>query len=67
MRFNVKEIKELAAQHKCEKEGNLFFREKQESFFRRTEGMKIRADDLNLQETIIFSPFLIFFLTFYYV
>jgi hypothetical protein len=38
MRFNVKEIKELASQHKCEKEGNLFFRERQDGFFRKTEG-----------------------------
>ena len=38
MRFNVKEIKQLAAQHKCEKEGNLFFRERQEGFFRKAEG-----------------------------
>ncbi|XP_070506535.1 inositol polyphosphate-4-phosphatase type I A isoform X2 [Chironomus tepperi] len=37
MRFNVKEIKELASQHKCEKEGNLFFRERQDGFFRKTE------------------------------
>lgn len=38
MRFNEKEIKTLAAQHKCEKEGNLFFRERQEGFFRKVEG-----------------------------
>lgn len=38
MRFNVKEIKELALQHQCEKEGNLFFRERQEGFFRKQEG-----------------------------
>lgn len=38
MRFNEKEIKTLAAQHKCEKEGNLFFRERQEGFFRKAEG-----------------------------
>lgn len=38
MRFNVKEIKELASQHQCEKEGNLFFRERQEGFFRKQEG-----------------------------
>lgn len=37
MRFNEKEIKTLAAQHKCEKEGNLFFRG-QEGFFRKAEG-----------------------------
>lgn len=35
MRFNEKEIKTLAAQHKCEKEGNLYFRERQEGFFRK--------------------------------
>ena len=39
MRFNVKEIKELASQHQCEKEGNLFFRERQEGFFRKQEGL----------------------------
>lgn len=39
MRFNVKEIKELACQHQCEKEGNLFFRERQEGFFRKQEGL----------------------------
>lgn len=39
MRFNVKEIKELASQHHCEKEGNLFFRERQEGFFRKQEGL----------------------------
>lgn len=38
MRFNEKEIKTLAAQHKCEKEGNLYFRERQEGFFRKAEG-----------------------------
>lgn len=38
MRFNEKELKTLAAQHKCEKEGNLFFRERQEGFFRKAEG-----------------------------
>ncbi|KAG5684624.1 hypothetical protein PVAND_013846 [Polypedilum vanderplanki] len=37
MRFNVKEVRELATQHKCEKEGNLFFRERQEGFFRKAE------------------------------
>lgn len=36
MRFNVKEVKELATQHKCEKEGNLFFAEKQQGYFRKT-------------------------------
>ena len=41
MRFNVKEIKELASQHQCEKEGNLFFRERQEGFFRKQEGKKL--------------------------
>lgn len=40
MRFNVKEIKELATQHQCEKEGNLFFRERQEGFFRKQEGKR---------------------------
>lgn len=38
MRFNEKEIKTLAAQHKCEKEGCLYFRERQEGFFRKAEG-----------------------------
>lgn len=38
MRFNEKELKTLAAQHKCEKEGGLFFRERQEGFFRKLEG-----------------------------
>lgn len=38
MRFNEKEIKALAAQHKCELETNLFFRERQEGFFRKAEG-----------------------------
>lgn len=38
MRFNEKEIKTLAAQHKCEKEGPLYFRERQEGFFRKAEG-----------------------------
>lgn len=38
MRFNEKEIKTLACQHKCEKEGNLFFRERQDGFFRKGEG-----------------------------
>lgn len=45
MRFNEKEIKTLAAQHKCEKEGNLYFRERQEGFFRKAEG------DLNERPT----------------
>lgn len=38
MRFNEKELKTLASQHKCEKEGCLYFAEKQEGFFRKTEG-----------------------------
>ena len=38
MRFNEKEIKTLAGQHKCEKEGNLYFRERQDGFFRKAEG-----------------------------
>lgn len=51
MRFNEKEIKTLAAQHKCEKEGNLYFRERQEGFFRKAEG------DLNERPTpTFFSP-----------
>lgn len=35
MRFNEKELKLLASQQKCKKEGHLFFRECQESFFRK--------------------------------
>lgn len=50
MRFNEKEIKTLAAQHKCEKEGNLYFRERQEGFFRKAEG------DLNERPTPIRLP-----------
>ena len=38
MRFNEKELATLAAQHTCEKEGFLFFRERQEGFFRKNEG-----------------------------
>lgn len=38
MRFNEKELATLAAQHTCEKEGLLFFRERQEGFFRKNEG-----------------------------
>jgi hypothetical protein len=37
MRFNEKELKHLATQYQCDKEGNLYFRECQEGFFRRTE------------------------------
>jgi len=37
MRFNEREIKTLAAQHKCEKEDCLYFRERQEGFFRKGE------------------------------
>ncbi|CRL02356.1 CLUMA_CG015116, isoform B [Clunio marinus] len=37
MRFNEKELRALAVQHKCEKEGNLYFRERQEGFFRKAE------------------------------
>lgn len=38
MRFNEKELRTLAVQHTCEKEGNLYFRERQEGFFRKAEG-----------------------------
>jgi hypothetical protein len=38
MRFNEKELATLAAQHTCEKEGLLYFRERQEGFFRKNEG-----------------------------
>ena len=40
MRFNEKELKTLALQNsqKFEKEGNLKLTEKQEGFFRKTEG-----------------------------
>jgi inositol polyphosphate-4-phosphatase len=43
MRFNKWEVAALASQpsHKFEKEGVLFVRERQESFFRRTESMWI--------------------------
>lgn len=38
MRFNEKELATLASQHTCEKEGLLYFRERQEGFFRKNEG-----------------------------
>lgn len=41
MRFNEKELTTLAMQHTCEKEGSLFFRERQENFFRKNDGKNI--------------------------
>ena len=43
MRFNKAAMEALASQpsHKFEKEGALFIREKQEGFFRKTEGTQI--------------------------
>lgn len=47
MRFNEKELRTLAAQHKCEKEGNLFFRERQEGFFKKAEGENFLLTAIN--------------------
>ena len=51
MRYNEKELMAVASQPaiKCDKEGVLYFRDKQEGFFRKNEGKLILYRHLNNQ------------------